>query len=145
LGKVDNEQSDAEQVAPARAWLMGAAGWLFPGFGHLLQGRWARALILGGAVWICFLIGLLMGGHLFFAQADEQGSSALLQLPPMIANLGTGLLYIFCWFFGVGFSDNLINAARPTYEYGNTFLLVAGLLNYLSMLDAFDISAGRKS
>jgi uncharacterized protein DUF6677 len=145
LGKVDNEQSDAEQAAPARAWLMGAAGWLFPGFGHLLQGRWARALLLGGAVWICFLIGLQMGGHLFIATSDDQGSSALLQLPPMIANLGTGLLYIFCWFFGVGFSDNLINAARPTYEYGNTFLLVAGLLNYLSMLDAFDISAGRKS
>jgi len=32
-----------------------------------------------------------------------------------------------------------------TYEYGNTFLLVAGLLNYLVMLDAFDIAAGRKA
>jgi len=66
-------------------------------------------------------------------------------LPPMIANLGTGLLYILSWLMGVGFSDDPQLAARATYEYGTTFLLIAGLLNYLSMLDAFDISAGRKS
>lgn len=144
MGKSDKELSGAGETAPARAWLMGAVGLLIPGGGHLLQGKWVRALLLGGAVWACFLAGLWMGGHLFIVKGDEQGS-ALLQLPPMIANLGSGLLYLFCWFMGVGFSDDLINAARPTYEYGNTFLLVAGLLNYLSMLDAFDISAGRKS
>lgn len=86
-----------------------------------------------------------MGGHLFSVNGSEPGSSALLQLPPMIANLGAGLLYVACWFFGVGFADDPIHAARATYEYGNTFLLIAGLLNYLAMLDAFDISAGRKS
>jgi hypothetical protein len=31
-----------------------------------------------------------------------------------------------------------------TYEYGNTFMIVAGLLNFLVMLDAFDIGMGRK-
>jgi hypothetical protein len=55
------------------------------------------------------------------------------------------VLYLVCWFFGVGFADDPAHAARATYEYGNMFLLVAGLLNYLVMLDAFDISAGRKS
>ena len=63
----------------------------------------------------------------------------------MIANLGSGLLYLACWVLGVGFSDDPELAARATYEYGTTFLLIAGLLNYLCMLDAFDISAGRKS
>lgn len=86
-----------------------------------------------------------MGGHLFAVGGNEQGSSALLQLPPMIANLGSGLLYIFCWFLGVGFADDPAHAARATFEYGNTFLLIAGLLNYLAMLDGFDIAAGRKS
>ncbi len=124
---------------------MGTAGWFFPGAGHLLQGKWGRALILGGAVWLCFVLGLLMGGHMFSITGNEQGSSALLQLPPMIADLGTGVLYIFCWLVGLGFSDDPTQAARATFEYGNTFLLIAGLLNYLSMLDAFDISAGRKS
>ena len=31
-----------------------------------------------------------------------------------------------------------------TYEYGNCFLIVAGLLNTLVVLDAFDIAVGRK-
>ena len=130
---------------PATAWLMGTAGWVFPGAGHLLQGHWVRALLLGGCVWICFICGLLMGGHLFKFTGAEQGASWLLQVPPMIADLGAGILYLGSWILGVGFSDDPQQAARATYEYGTTFLLIAGLLNYLSMLDAFDISAGRKS
>lgn len=143
--KTETERIETHESAPSQAWLMAIAGWLVPGLGHLLQGRWVRALLLGGAVWLSFLGGLWMGGHLFIVKADEQGTSALYQLPPMIANLGTGFLYLCCWFFGVGFADDLVNAARATYEYGNTFLLVAGLLNYLAMLDAFDIAAGRKA
>ena len=75
----------------------------------------------------------------------SEGSSTLLQVPPMIANLGNGALYIVCWLLGTGFADDPQQAARATYEYGNHFLLVAGLLNYAVMLDAFDIAAGRKS
>ncbi|MCM3870084.1 MAG: hypothetical protein ND895_05235 [Pyrinomonadaceae bacterium] len=137
------EQTGAR--APVKAWLMGTAGWFFPGAGHLLQGHWGRALLLGGTIWMCFIGGLMMGGHLFKYSGAEQGLSALLQIPPMIANLGTGLLYVGCWLLGLGFSDDPQLAARATYEYGNTFLLIAGLLNYLAMLDAFDISVGRKS
>ena len=140
-----DQSKETVERPPARAWLMGTAGWIFPGAGHLLQGYWGRALLLGGTIWICFVSGLIMGGHLFKYSGAEQGVSALLQIPPMIANLGTGLLYLFCWIFGFGFSDDPLQAARSTYEYGNTFLLIAGLLNYLAMLDAFDISAGRKS
>jgi hypothetical protein len=62
----------------------------------------------------------------------------------MIANLGTGALYLVSYLFDYGFKDDPAQAARATYEYGNTFLLIAGLLNYLTMLDAFDIAAGRK-
>jgi len=88
-----------------------------------------------------FFTGLWLGGHLFTLSANDQGLAALLQLLPMIANVGAGLLYIFCWFTNSGFAEH---AQMITYEYGNTFLLVAGLLNYLAMLDAFDIAAGRK-
>jgi len=31
-----------------------------------------------------------------------------------------------------------------TFEYGNAFLIVAGLLNMLVVLDAFDVAQGRK-
>jgi hypothetical protein len=143
LSKADNAQTI--ETAPAKAWLMGIAGWLVPGLGHLLQGKWGRALLLGGAVWVCFISGFLMGGHLFKVDGSEQGLASLLQIPPMVGDLGTGLLYIACWLLGLGFSYPPQQAALPTFEYGWTFLLVAGLLNYLAMLDAFDIAAGRKS
>ncbi len=126
---------------PKRAWLIGLAAWAVPGAGHMIQKRWLRGVLLGGSVWIMFLVGLWLGGHLYAVSSKEHGLSALLQLLPMIANFGSGLLYLFCWAGNFGFADN---AQLVTYEYGNTFLLVAGLLNYLAMLDAFDIAAGRK-
>jgi len=143
LSKNEKGRIEVEESATARAWLVAAAAWFFPGAGHLLLGKWGRALVMGGSVWLCFVLGLSMGGHMFDLSTG-QGSSPLLQLPPMIANLGTGILYIVCWLMGVGFADDPSQAARATFEYGNTFLLIAGLLNYLTMLDAFDIAVGRK-
>lgn len=122
---------------------MGALGWLLPGAGHLAQGRWGRGLLIGGAVVAMFITGLVFGGHLF-PMWEAQGSggwSPLLQVPPLLANFGAGVLYLACWVTGIGFVEH---AQYETFEYGNTFLLVAGLLNYLGMLDAFDIAAGRK-
>ena len=137
-------QADEVEPTPGNAWAIGAAAWFVPGIGHALQKRWFRAALMGGAVWLCFFLGLQMGGHMFDLSPSE-GSSTLLQVPPMIANLGTGALYIVSWLLDTGFVDDPVQAARATYEYGNTFLLIAGLLNYLTMLDAFDIAAGRKS
>lgn len=134
-------QHPSRAETPRAAWLFGAAAWAVPGLGHLLQRRWFRGLMLGGGVWGMFFTGLWLGGHLFRISSSDQGVSALLQFLPMIANAGAGLLYVFCWLTNSGFADH---AQMSTYEYGNTFLLVAGLLNYLAMLDAFDIAAGRK-
>jgi hypothetical protein len=134
-------QQTSRVDTPPRAWLIGLAAWAVPGLGHLIQRKWSRALLLGGAVWGMFFAGLWMGGHLFTLTANDQGIGIVLQLLPMIANVGAGSLYVFCWLTNTGFADH---AQMVTYEYGNTFLLVAGLLNYLAMLDAFDIAAGRK-
>lgn len=128
-----------EIETPKTAWLIGLAAWAVPGLGHVLQGRWMRGLLLGGAVWAMFVTGLLLGGHLF--TVTDHGLAALVQLLPMSANIGSGLLFVFCWLTNTGFAEQ---AHRVTYEYGNTLLLVAGLLNYLAALDAFDIAAGRK-
>lgn len=143
---VKSERLEVEHVepTPSSAWLVGIAAWVLPGSGHLMMKRWGRAALMGGVIWLSFFIGLAMGGHMFDLNTG-QGSSVLLQVPPMIANLGSGLLYIVCWLFGYGFADDPVQATRATYEYGNTFLLIAGLLNYLTMLDAFDIAAGRHS
>lgn len=141
--KTERLQAEEAEPAPSSAWVTGAAAWFVPGLGHLLLKKWWRAVLMGGAVWICFFVGMGMGGHLF--DLESEGSSVLLQVPPMIANLGTGVLYVVSWLLDYGFKDDPAQAARATYEYGNTFLLIAGLLNYLTMLDAFDIAAGRKS
>lgn len=142
--KAERIQADEDDQAPMSAWMIGVGAWFIPGIGHVLLGKWFRAALMGGAVWLCFFIGLAMGGHMFDLSSG-QGSSTLLQVPPMIANLGTGSLYIISWLLGSGFADDPVQAARATYEYGNTFLLIAGLLNYLNMLDAFDIAVGRKA
>jgi hypothetical protein len=136
--------SETHLTPPAHAWWMGIAGWFVPGAGHFLQGKWMRGLIISAVICGMFAIGLLFGGHLFGIGGHEEGTSRLLQLPPMIANLGTGILYLVSWASNSGFSDAAEYAKLATFEYGNTFLLVAGLLNYLAMLDAFDIAAGRK-
>ena len=142
--KTERLQVDRSEPAPGSAWLVGISAWLIPGSGHLILRKWGRAALMGGVVWLCFILGMAMGGHMFDLSTG-QGSSVWLQVPPMIANLGSGAPYIISWLLGIGFADDPQQAARATYEYGNTFLLIAGLLNYLTMLDAFDIAAGRHS
>jgi uncharacterized protein DUF6677 len=142
---VKSERTHVEvEPTPGSAWLMGVAAWFVPGLSHALLGKWQRALLMGGTVWLCFIIGLAIGGHLFDLNVPEN-SSLPLQALPMVADIGSGALYIIAWVFGYGFADDPHKAALPTYEYGTTFLLIAGLLNYLTTLDAFDIAAGRKS
>jgi len=136
-------QADDADPTPSSAWLIGLAAWFVPGIGHVLVAKWGRALLMGGSVWLCFFSGRAMGGHLFDL-STEQGRFSLLQIPPVIGDVGSGLLYIVSWLLGWGFADDPQQAARVTYEAGTYFLIVAGLLNYLTMLDAFDIAVGRK-
>ena len=124
----------------SRAWLAGALTWAVPGAGHLLIGKMTRGLILGSVVLLMFGLGLLLGGHLYGPHSSAD--IGLLAYVYGFCNLGLGLAYAVCLWAGVGLADQ---AARATAEYGNVFLIIAGLLNYLSMLDAFDIAAGRKT
>ena len=96
------------------------------------------ALLLGGAVWVMFLTGLALGGHL---HSLFHSTTGMLSYVFGLFDLGTGLVYVVCRAVGVGVTEQ---AHRATSEYGNVFLMVAGLLNYLLALDAFDIKAGRK-
>jgi len=137
-------RSDFSEAARRRAWLIGAGAWAVPGLGHLIQKRWVRGLFLGGAVWSMFVIGFALGGHLFTIGGREQGLAVLVPALWMVGDLGSGLLYILCWLLNLGFLETPQATARVTFEYGNTFLVAAGLLNYLAMLDAFDIAARRK-
>jgi hypothetical protein len=115
--------------------LVALAAWLLPGAGHLWLGRRQKGWIFLAALLAMFAIGLVLEGRLF----PFEFSQPLVGLAA-IANLGTGIPYFLAW--AGGFGEGQVIAA--TYEYGNAFLIVAGLLNMLVVLDACDIAAGRK-
>ena len=120
------------------AWGMGLLGWLVPGVGHIGQGYVWRGVLVGAMVWFLYVLGLLLGGH-FYSLFD--GSEGLLSNVFGFCNLGSGLIYLTSTWLGVAVEDQ---ARLETAEYGNVFLMVAGLVNYLLALDAFDLRVGRK-
>ena len=127
--------SAAEQTQTGGLVLLCLAAWAVPGAGHLWLGRRSKGLIFLVALPLMFAIGLAIHGRLFPFDMSEPlvGLAAL-------ANLGIGLPYFAAAALGYGLGD----VRAVTYEYGNAFLIVAGLLNALVVLDAYDVSMGRK-
>jgi len=120
--------------------IIGLLSWFFPGAGHLIQNRTVRAAIIGGTIWAMFIIAVFSGGAYYpgFAFSDGQ----LLYLLNIFATFGNGLGQIIRFLISVEPAPNM--AALATFEYGGRFLEVAGLLNYLAVIDALDIYYGRK-
>jgi len=112
-----------------------SGGWLIPGLAHMLIGRWIRGLIFAACVLLMFAFGLAMHGKLYDLEFDEP-----LHVFAFIANIGTGLPYWIAESMNLGIGT----MTWPSYDYGTTYLWVCGLLNYLVVLDAFDIAQGRK-
>jgi hypothetical protein len=131
----------ATTAAPAGALdrpsphLVCLAAWLVPGAGHLWLGRPRAGVIVLFALLTLFFAGLALGGRIF-PFVPSQPLVALAAL----ADLGAGAPYLLAWVMGWGSGQ----VTAPTYEYGNTFLITAGLLNALVVLDAWDIAHGRK-
>ena len=113
---------------------MCAAGLLVPGLGHLWLGR-IKGLIFLIVLPVMFALGLFLEGRIFPIELSQP-----LVALAAIANMGVGIPYIIARAMGYGAG----NVIAVTYEYANTFLIVAGLLNTLVVIDAFDISMGRK-
>ena len=111
------------------------AGALVPGLGHALLNKWARAIVFFGSICAMFALGLRLNARLF-----NPDFSDLFSILKFLADAGTGLLYWISWLRGLGAGD----PAAYTYDFGNIFVYVAGLLNMLVVVDAFDIAMGRK-
>lgn len=124
------EKEDAMAAMPACV-----SGWLVPGLGHVMVGRPYRGLIFFIVILSLFALGLSLDGELFPFDRSE-----LLTLLAGLAELGVGLPYFIVDLLGRGRG----NVTSVTYEYGYTFLIVAGLMNMLVVLDVFDIAVGRK-
>ncbi|MGE0704416.1 MAG: DUF6677 family protein [Vicinamibacterales bacterium] len=124
-----------ERPQPGTLVLMCLAAWAVPGAGHLWLGRRGKGLIFLIALPLMFAIGLAVNGRLF-----PFDLSAPLVFLAAWADLGVGLPYLLAAMFGLGAGQ----VRAVTFEYGNAFLIVAGLLNVLVVLDAYDVAIGRK-
>jgi hypothetical protein len=109
--------------------------WLIPGFGHLLLRRRWRALILFVTIVAMFLMGVAMKGQ-FFASS----SGSYLETLGHFGELCAGVVMPAATFFGYTGGDPFFVCS----DYGTAFLIAAGMLNILAILDAFDIAMGRK-
>ncbi len=112
--------------------------WVWPGLGHLLLRRRGKGLLLMGALLALFVLGVAMESGLQLHTGLDDPLAVLFSL----AQMGIGAPYLLARLMGYGLDPTLVKA--PSFEYGNTFTAVAGLLNILVMLDAFDTARGRK-
>lgn len=131
------ELADAESLeleAVGNPWLAVLCAWLVPGAGHFYLQRKSRGLIFFAVVVSFVLLGVDLEGELVWS--FESG----LRIGATLASMGSGIAYGVLHFV-LGYEGRIL---APGYEYGSAFLLSAGLMNWLLMLDARDIALGRK-
>jgi hypothetical protein len=110
--------------------------WLIPGAGHMMQKRWIRGTLLMFSIVTMFVLGLLMQGHVYHANGGD-----ILDILGFVGDVGSGALYFVTlakdWGHGA--------IEHATADYGTKYLIVAGLLNFISVADAYHIAIGKKS
>ena len=121
-------------------WIAAVAlGWFIPGGGHMLLRRPGRGALILASVVILFVLGLMMQGMLFQPQSGDL-LTTVIYWGGFIGNVLAGLPYFFSVWLGYAQPD----IAGHVHDYGTKFLVAAGLLNLLGMVDAFEIATGSK-
>lgn len=111
------------------------AGWLVPGGGHFLLGKWIRGTLIAVSIIAMFVLGLAMQGRIYTSGQD------ILDILGMAGDLGNGILYFLSRAAGWGG----IPIQTTVADYGSKFIVVAGLLNIIAAVDAHNLRTGRKS
>jgi hypothetical protein len=136
-------ENSAAATAPAASiskWAPAVLlAWLVPGGGHFLLRRPARGAILGASVAIVFLLGLMMRGTLFQPEGGDL-LTMVIYYGGFIGDLLAGILYFLTVWLGYSQPD----MPGHVHDYGTKFLVAAGLLNLLAIVDAYEIATGRK-
>jgi hypothetical protein len=135
-----NSTTERSKAVPAQnisamAVLAPAVGWLIPGGGHMIQKRWIRGGLLFISIVALFLLGLAMQGRIYKANGGD-----ILDILGFVGDVGAGALYLLAlandWGQGA--------IAFATADYGTKFMIVAGLLNFIALADAYHIAIGKK-
>jgi hypothetical protein len=125
----------AQPAASMMAVIAPAVGWLVPGAGHIIQRRWIRGALLLVSIGCLFVLGLLMQGHIYKANGGD-----ILDILGFVGDLGAGGFYIVTLAMNLGQGA----AAFAVADYGTKFMIVAGLLNFIAVADAYHIAIGKK-
>jgi hypothetical protein len=134
---------------PVSKWLPPVlVGWLIPGGGHFLLRKHARGGFLAFSVVAMFLCGIMMRGATFqkpfFDMLDSQQRLDLLtkviNTGGFLGNIASGILYLMTAWFSYDQPD----VAGHVHDYGTKFLVAAGLLNILALVDVFEIATKKK-
>ena len=133
------DQTPEVNTSPGK-WLPAVAlAWLIPGGGHFLLKRPGRGGLIAASVAAMFLLGLMMRGALFQPQGGDL-LTTVIYYGGFIGDLMSGLLYFVTVWLGYSQPD----VAGHVHDYGTKFLVAAGLLNVLAMVDAYEIASGKK-
>ncbi len=111
------------------------AGWLVPGAGHMMLRKWGRGGLLLVSLVAMFTIGLALKGRIYSPNTGD-----LLDILNFAGDLGNGLLYFLARLLDLG----QVTVQVATADYGTKFMVVAGLLNVVSAVDAHSLATGRK-
>jgi hypothetical protein len=135
-----NSTTEKAKAVPAEsmsvmAVIAPAVGWFIPGAGHLIQKRWIRGTLLFISIVTLFLLGLAMQGRIYRANGGD-----ILDILGFVGDLGSGALYIIT--LAMDWGAGAIQFA--TADYGTKFMIVAGLLNFIAVADAYHIAIGKK-
>ncbi len=127
--------AEGAQSQPGFVYLPLIAGWLVPGAGHFLLGKWVRGALLAASIIAMFALGLAMHGKLYTS------AQSVLEMLGLLGDLGNGLLFFVGRALGLG----AYMVRITTQDYGTKFIVVAGLLNVIAAVDAHNLRTGRKS
>ena len=135
-----NSTTEKSKVAPAETTtamsvIAPAVGWLVPGAGHMIQKRWIRGALLFVSIVTLFLLGLAMQGRIYKANGGD-----ILDILGFVGDVGAGALYLIS--LAMDWGQGAI--AFATADYGTKFMIVAGLLNFIAVADAYHIAIGKK-
>ena len=114
--------------------------WLIPGAGHFYLRRQLHGIVLLATIAGMFLAGILMQGRMFEPMGGNLFTTVM-TYGGYVGDLCTGLLYILT--VGLGYEQEALPGA--VHDYGTKFIVCAGLLNLLAMVDAYEIAAGKKA
>ncbi|UCH95948.1 MAG: hypothetical protein JSV88_03635 [Candidatus Aminicenantes bacterium] len=109
--------------------------WLFPGLGHFIQKKYLKGIVFLTGILLLLVLGVIMQGKFYDAKEFHP-----LMVLGFLGDLGSGLFYFIIKLAGLGKG----NIQAVTYHYGTTYMVSAGLINYLVALNAYDIARGKR-